>query len=88
MTTLSATPTATPETATPDQSTLPINEDGDHDRFAHYVVKADLDASKASGMPVRALCGKLWTPDRDPSRYPVCPTCKDIAARWSNRGAN
>jgi hypothetical protein len=54
-------------------------DDGDHDRFAHYVIKSDLDASRSTGLPVRALCGKIWMPDRDPSRYPVCPTCKDIA---------
>ncbi len=30
------------------------------------------------GTPVRALCGKVWVPTRDPSRYPICPTCKEI----------
>jgi hypothetical protein len=24
------------------------------------------------------LCGKVWVPSRDPSRFPVCPECKDI----------
>ena len=28
---------------------------------------------------VRALCGKEWVPGRDPSRYGLCPTCKEIA---------
>ncbi|MBU4466278.1 MAG: DUF3039 domain-containing protein, partial [Actinobacteria bacterium] len=28
--------------------------------------------------PVRALCGKKWTPGRDPEKFPVCPTCKEI----------
>ncbi len=28
---------------------------------------------------VRALCGKEWVPGRDPKRYPLCPTCKEIA---------
>ena len=31
-----------------------------------------------------ALCGKVWIPNRDPSRYPVCPTCKEIRARLRN----
>ena len=29
--------------------------------------------------PVRALCGKEWVPGRDPKRYGLCPTCKEIA---------
>ena len=28
--------------------------------------------------PVQALCGKKWVPNRNPDRYPVCPTCKEI----------
>ena len=31
-----------------------------------------------TGKPVRALCGKLWTPGRDPQKFPVCPTCKEV----------
>ena len=74
---------------TTETTNLPVTTDeGEHDRFAHYVVQDDLARSKATGEPVRALCGKIWTPDRDPSRYPVCPTCKEIAARWESRGTN
>lgn len=38
-----------------------------------------------NGTAVRALCGKVWVPGRDPKRYPVCPTCKEIAEQmgWS-----
>ena len=25
-----------------------------------------------------ALCGKVWVPNRDPGRFPVCPECKEI----------
>ena len=31
-----------------------------------------------NGTPVRALCGKVWVPSRDPKRFPVCPECKEI----------
>ncbi|MGC8462581.1 MAG: DUF3039 domain-containing protein [Acidimicrobiales bacterium] len=34
-----------------------------------------------NGTAVRALCGKVWVPGRDPKRYPLCPTCKEIAER-------
>jgi hypothetical protein len=56
-------------------------DDGDHDRFAHYVRKGDIVRSNVEGIPVMALCGKVWIPNRDPDRYPVCPTCKEIRAR-------
>ena len=65
-----------------DEEDLRIDEeDGDHDRFAHYVRKADIVRSNVEGVPVMALCGKVWIPNRDPDRYPVCPTCKEIRAR-------
>ena len=54
------------------------DSDGDHDRFAHYVRKEKILESALSGDAVTALCGKVWVPGRDPNRYPVCPTCKEI----------
>ena len=53
-------------------------EDGDHERFSHYVKKEKILESAMSGKPVIALCGKVWTPGRDPQKFPVCPTCKEI----------
>ena len=53
-------------------------EDGDHERFSHYVPKNKIMESALTGKPVRALCGKLWTPGRDPEKFPVCPTCKEV----------
>lgn len=55
-------------------------DEGDHERFAHYVFGKNPGAmvteSMVTGTPIRALCGKLWVPSRDASRYPVCPDCK------------
>ena len=53
-------------------------ESGDHDRFSHYVKKEKILQSALSGKPVIALCGKVWTPGRDPQKFPVCPSCKEI----------
>ena len=53
-------------------------EDGDHERFSHYVQKEKILKSAMSGKPVIALCGKVWLPGRDPEKFPVCPTCKEI----------
>ena len=54
------------------------NDDGDHERFAHYVKKEKILESALSGDPVVALCGKVWVPGRDPNKFPVCPICQEI----------
>jgi hypothetical protein len=53
-------------------------EEGDHERFSHYADKDKIMEAMVNGTPVRALCGKVWVPSRDPSRFPVCPECKEI----------
>lgn len=54
------------------------NNDGDHERFAHVVIpKSAVTEAYITGAPVQAICGKIWTPTKDPQRYPVCPECKD-----------
>jgi hypothetical protein len=55
-------------------------EPGDHERFAHYVRKEKILESAMTGDPVVALCGKVWVPGRDPSKFPICPVCKEIYA--------
>jgi hypothetical protein len=76
----------------------PVVDDEDRERFTHIVlegfnVKDDrfvaTGNSVVEGMvnatPVVALCGKTWVPGRDPARYPLCPTCREIAISmgWS-----
>lgn len=53
-------------------------EPGDHERFSHYVRKEKIVESAVLGTPVVALCGKVWVPNRDPQKFPVCPECKEI----------
>ncbi len=55
-------------------------DNGDHDRFSHYVDKNALMRSAVDGAAVVALCGKKWVPTRDGERYPVCPACKEMYA--------
>jgi hypothetical protein len=69
-------------------------DEGDHDRMTHIVLEGfrrrhgkgrflpagtNVVEGMVTGTPVRALCGKVWVPGRDPSRYPLCPTCREIA---------
>ena len=78
-------------TVSPQVTDLALDE-GDHDRMTHIVLEGytkkrgkfvSTGPSVVEGMvntvPVRALCGKEWVPGRDPKRYPLCPTCKEIA---------
>jgi hypothetical protein len=53
-------------------------DDGDHDRFSHYVKKEKIVESAVTGKAVRALCGKKWLPNANPDRFPICPTCQEI----------
>jgi len=78
--------------------TTPQIDEGDHERFTHIVLEGftkksgkfkKLNNSVVEGMinatPVKALCGKEWVPGKDPKKYPLCPTCKEIATSmgWS-----
>lgn len=51
---------------------------GEHDRFSHYVRREDANRAYVTGEEIVALCGKKWTPSRDPEKYPICPTCRDL----------
>jgi hypothetical protein len=59
-------------------------EPGDHERFSHFVKKEKIVESAVLGTPVVALCGKVWTPSRDPQKFPVCPSCKEIYESMPN----
>ena len=60
-----------------DERTVPTDE-GDHERFSHFVDKHKLTEAMVMGTPVVALCGKVWVPSRAPEKFPVCPECKEI----------
>lgn len=61
-------------------------DEGDHERFSHYVGKAKLTEAIVMGTPVIALCGKVWVPSRSPEKYPVCPECKEIWESFPHGG--
>jgi hypothetical protein len=82
-------------------TSVPVTDEGDHERFTHIVLEGytpkegdfvALGNSVVEGMinstPVTALCGKVWVPGRDPQKYPLCPTCREVATSlgWSLPG--
>jgi hypothetical protein len=61
-----------------EEKPVSVTDDGDHEKFAHYVEKEKIVESAVTGKPVIALCGKVWVPGRDPSKFPICPDCQKI----------
>jgi hypothetical protein len=61
-----------------DEEVRTYTEDGDHERYAHYAPADEVTYAIIEGVPIMALCGKIWIPNRDPKKFPVCPTCKEI----------
>lgn len=62
-----------------DTTTITENQEpGDHERLAHYANKVQVMESAMTGNPVIALCGKVWTPGRDPKKFPICPECQEV----------
>jgi hypothetical protein len=70
-----------------------LTEPGDHDKFTHIVLEAvktddgeihgignSVVEGSIYGTPVRALCGYEFVPRSNPQRYPICPSCREIAA--------
>ncbi len=53
--------------------------EGPEDDAEYVAVGPSVVEGIVNGTAVRALCGKVWVPGRDPKRYPLCPTCKEIA---------
>lgn len=68
-------------------------DDANHERFSHIVLEGftpngsdefvptgnSVVEGMINGTPVKALCGKIWVPGRDPGKYPMCPTCIEVA---------
>ena len=70
-------PTGGTITADPEVREVPA-EPGDHERLSHYARKEAITYAAVYSVPIKALCGKEWIPSRDPKKFPVCPTCKEI----------
>lgn len=58
------------------QNTETVRVEGDHDMFAHYAPKDQITEALVNGVPIVALCGKIWVPSRDPDNFPICPECE------------
>lgn len=71
------TPAPGSQTVVDERTDLRLDE-GDHERFSHFVPKNKLTEAMVMGTPVVALCGKVWVPSRNPDKFPVCPECKEI----------
>lgn len=55
-----------------------LTEDEEAPDAAHIVTQADLIHSQVTGEAIKALCGKMWVPKRNPDNYPLCQACTEI----------
>lgn len=70
------------------ETSRPDVDNGEDDGYAHYCRKADIVRANVEGGGVRTLCGKRITGNRDPNRFPVCPTCKKLMENAKSAGDN
>ena len=59
-----------------DERTLETSDDGDHEKFAHYVQKEKIVESAVTGKPVIALCGKVWCLEETLVNFQFVPTAR------------
>jgi len=57
---------------------IELDESDEPPDAAHVVRQQDLIHSQITGEAIRALCGKLWVPKRNPDDYPICQACVDL----------
>lgn len=57
---------------------------------AHIGMKEDITRAYIEGIPIRALCGEVFIPSRDPEKLPVCQPCLVVKERLVSgmRGLN
>jgi hypothetical protein len=66
-----------------EEATVTATNNGDHDKFSHYAEKDEIMKAFVFGISIIALCGKIWVPTRDGSKFPVCPECKEVYSQLS-----
>ena len=82
--------TTTPLPAMSDAQVLDQEEltKTDEPEVAHIGRKEDVTRAYVEGTRIVALCGTEFIPTRDPSRYPVCPACREVLTRLRAGGSN
>lgn len=41
--------------------------------------------SRVTGWPITALCGYVWAPTKDATKFPPCPKCVEVAKGTKSR---
>lgn len=62
------------------------SDTSDGDDYAHYARKDEILRANLEGGRITAICGWQFEPIRDPSRFPVCPKCKELVGMAEQLG--
>lgn len=41
-----------------------------------------VDVARVNRLAIKAICGYVWVPSRDPENHDVCPICIDVAGMY------
>lgn len=73
-----------PQISDPEQDTEP----GKHAHIVYDPEGTKVLTAMINGTPVKALCGYVWVPSRDPMKFPLCPRCEEIFKSMQAMGAD
>lgn len=65
----------------------PDAEESD-DGFSHIVRKDDVARGYVEGVPIKALCGRVFVPSKDPESLPTCAICLRAHSQLGRSSAN
>lgn len=71
----------------PEALTSDVDSDASDGHY-HVVRKADIARGYVEGVPVKAVCGRVFVPSRDPMTLPACPPCIRIRGQLSRNSGN
>ena len=61
------------------EETETVDADTGEPKFAHYADSTSVTEGYIMGKAVKAICGVIFVPSRDPKKVPICPICKELA---------
>jgi hypothetical protein len=62
-----------------ERPTVDVDTGNGEPPVAHIAEASKVTEAYVMGVPIEALCGKVFVPSKNPDGLQVCPECKEIA---------